>query len=207
MMATYKPTSVVLCLLFFYILIPSSISAGDPTDQIRTTVGNLLAILKSPYPESEAKKKDRRKQLRQVIYSRFDFTEMAKRSLGRHWRRRTSEEHEEFVDLFTDLLERAYLNRIESYNDEKFVYLRENLDGNYAEVKSRIVTHQGEEYSFNYKTHLLNGEWRIYDVVVENISLVNNYRSQFNRVITNSSYEELIRRLKEKQAEGTAEEK
>ncbi|MFQ5903890.1 MAG: phospholipid-binding protein MlaC, partial [Candidatus Binatia bacterium] len=181
--------------------------AGAPTDQIRTTVDKALAILKNPQLKSEARKKERRDQLRQVIYARFDFTEMAKRSLGSHWRRRTPEEREEFVQLFTDLLERAYVDRIESYNDETFIYLRENLDGSYAEVKSRIATHQGEEISLNYKVHLVNGEWKVYDIVAENISLVNNYRSQFNRVITNSSYEELIRKMKEKQAEGMAEEK
>lgn len=200
MMKKYKSTSVVLFLLFFYLLIPFPLTAGDPTDQIRTTVDKAVAILRNPRFK-ENKTKDRRDQLRKVLYSRFDFTEMAKRSLGSHWRRRTPEEQKEFVRLFSDLLERAYIDRIESYNEEKFVYLRENLDKNYAEVESRIVTHKGEEFSLNYKAYLVNGEWRVYDLVIENISLVNNYRSQFNRIITNSSYEELIRRMKEKQIE------
>jgi len=200
MMQKYEPTSVILIVLAF-VLIPFPLSAGAPTDQIRTTVDKALNVLRSPGLKSEAKKKERRDQLRQVIASRFDFTEMAKRSLGSQWRRLTPKQREEFVPLFTDLLERAYIDRIESYGDEKLIYSRENLDGNYAEVESRIVTHRGEEFSLNYRAHLVNGEWKVYDVVVENISLVNNYRSQFNRIITNSSYEELIRRMKEKQIE------
>jgi len=200
MMQKYEPTSVILIVLAF-VLIPFPLSAGAPTDQIRTTVDKALNVLRSPGLKSEAKKKERRDQLRQVIASRFDFAEMARRALGSQWRRLTPQEREEFVRLFTDLLERAYLDRIESYGDEKLTYSRENLDGNYAEVESRIVTNRGEEFSLNYKAHLVNGEWKVYDVVVENISLVNNYRSQFNRIITNSSYEELVRRMKEKQIE------
>lgn len=196
-----------LFLLFFYVLIPLPLGAGVATDQIRATVDKILAILNNPQVKSAAKTRERREQLRQVVSSRFDFTEMAKRSLGSQWRRRTPKEQEEFVRLFTDLLERSYIDKIESYSGGNFVYLRENLDKDYAEVESRIITNKGEEFSLNYKVHLVNGEWRVYDVVVENVSLVNNYRSQFNRIITNSSYEELIRRMKEKQVEVTGEKK
>ena len=92
----------------------------------------------------------------------------------------------------------AYADTIESYTDERIVYVGERLDGGYADVNSKIFTNKGEEFSLNYKTHFVGGEWRVYDVVVENISMVNNYRSQFNRVISNASYEELVRRLRDK---------
>jgi phospholipid transport system substrate-binding protein len=203
----YKPVFVALFLLFFSVLPPPRSNAGAPTEQIRMSVDNLQAILKNPQLKSAAKTKERRDQLRQVVSSRFDFAEMARRSLGGQWRRLTPKEQEEFVRLFTDLLERAYIDRIESYSDEKFAYIRENLDKDYAEVMSRIVTNKGEEFSLNYKVHLVGSEWKVYDVVVENISLVNNYRSQFNRIITNSSYEELIRKMKEKQIELVGEKK
>ena len=206
-MQRHKTTAAALFLLSLYILIPYPSIAGVPTDQIRATVDKVLGILENPRLKSDARKKERRDQLRQVIYARFDFAEMAKRSLGSHWRRRTPEEQEEFVRLFTDLLERAYIDRIESYSDGKFVYLRESVDKNYAEVDTRVLTSKGEELSLNYKTYLVNGGWKIYDVVVENISLVNNYRSQFNRIITNSSYEELVRRMKEKLIEVMGEKK
>jgi phospholipid transport system substrate-binding protein len=129
---------------------------------------------------------------------------MAKRALAANWRRRTAHEQEEFVALFTELLERAYAEIIESYSDEKIVYIGERLDGSYADVASKVLTSKGEEYSINYRAHLVNSEWRVYDVIAENISVVNNFRSQFNRVIANSSYDELVRRLREKAELGAA---
>ena len=202
-----KSVIAVAALLLFVLWAPSPSSAGAPTEQIRASVDKIVAILNNPQLKSAAKTKDRRDQLRQTISSRFDFTEMARRSLGSQWRRIGPKEREEFVRLFTDLLERAYIDRIEGYSDEKFAYVREILDRNYAEVNSRIVTHNREEFSLNYKVLLKNGEWKGYDVVVENISLVNNYRSQFTRIIANSSYDELVRRMKEKQIEVAGERK
>jgi phospholipid transport system substrate-binding protein len=147
-----------------------------------------------------AKTKERREQVKQILFARFDFTEMAKRSLGANWRRRTPQEQEEFVRVFTDVLERAYADIIESYSDEKLkiAYVNERVDGEFADINSKILTSKGEEYSLNYKAHLVGNEWKVYDVIAENISLVNNYRSQFTRVISKESYEELVRRLKDK---------
>jgi len=165
---------------------------------MRTTVDKVVAVLNNPGLKSAARKKDRRDQLRQVIYPRFDFAEMAKRSLGSHWRSRTPEEQQEFEELFTDLLANSYVDQIESFNDEKILYLREIMNNNFAEVSTKIVTSKGEEFSINYRLHLANGSWKVYDIVIENISLVHNYRSQFNRIIANSSYDELLRKMKEK---------
>lgn len=202
-----NPIPAALCLVFLSVLLPSLVNAGAPTEQVRGSVDKVLTILKNPQLKPTGRTKERRDQLRQVISSRFDFTEMARRSLGSQWRRLSPKEQDEFVRLYTDLLERSYVDRIESYGDETFVYIRENLDKNYAEVESRIVTNGGEELSLNYKVHLVGGEWKVYDVVIENISLVNNYRSQFTRIIANSSYEELVRRMREKQIALTEEKK
>jgi len=207
MRARVKATFTILFFLLIHILSSSPISAGAPTDQIRSTVEKAQAVLRNERLRSEAKVKERREQLRQVISARFDFTEMAKRSLGAQWRRLNAKQQEEFVQLFADLLERSYIDRIESYNNEKFAYHREKLDGNFAEVESRLITRKGEEFSLNYKLHLVGAEWKAYDVVAENVSLVNNYRSQFNRIITNSSYEELVRRMREKQIEMVGDKK
>ena len=174
--------------------------AGVATDQIKSTVDKAIIVLKDPRLKPSAKTKERREQLKQILYARFDFTEMARRALGANWRRRTPQEQEEFVRLFTDILERAYADIIEGYTDEKIIYFNERVDGTYADVGSKILTSKGEEYSIYYKAHLVSNEWKVYDVVAENISLVNNFRSQFNRVIANSSYEELIRRLRDKAA-------
>ena len=172
--------------------------AGLATDQIKATVDKALVVLRDPKLKPAAKTKERREQLKQILFVRFDFTEMAKRSLGANWRRRTAQEQEEFVRLFTDVLERAYSDIIESYSDEKIVYINERIDAEFAEINSKILTGKGQDYTINYKAHLVGNEWKVYDVVAENISLVNNYRSQFTRVISKDSYEELVRRLKDK---------
>jgi phospholipid transport system substrate-binding protein len=172
--------------------------AGVATEQIKGTVDKAVSVLKDPRLKPAAKMKERRDQLRQILFARFDFTEMAKRALGSNWRRRSPQEQEEFVQLFTDILEHAYAGIIESYSDEKIIYLNERVEGPFADVASKILTNNGVEYSIQYKAHLVSNEWKVYDVVAENISLVNNYRSQFNRVISNTSYEELLRRLRDK---------
>ena len=176
----------------FFLLITIAASrahaAGIPTDQIKATVDKAIVVLKDPRLKSETKTRERREQLKPILFARFDFAEMGKRALGSEWRRRTPTEQEEFVRLFTDLLEHAYAQTIESYTDEKIIYVGEKLDGSYADVSSKILTNKGQEYSIDYKAH----------VVVENISMVNNFRSQFTRVIAHSSYEELIRKLKAK---------
>ena len=179
-------------------VLTGSVYAGVATEQIKGTVDKAVAVLKDPRLKPAAKVRERREELKQILFARFDFAEMAKRSLGANWRRRTPQEQDEFVKLFTDLLERAYADIIESYTDEKIVYLNERIDGGFADVWSKILTSRGEEYSINYKAHLVSNEWKVYDVVAENVSLVNNFRSQFNRVISSSSYDELLRRLRDK---------
>jgi phospholipid transport system substrate-binding protein len=190
---------VVLSLLMVFAG-PVASMAGPPTDQIKATVDNAAGLLRESRQNAGAPQ-DRRDQLRQILFTRFDFSEMARRALGAHWRRRTAAEQQEFVQLFTELLERQYAGIIESYTDEKIVYISERIDGAFAEVNSKIFTAKGQELSINYKAQLVGQEWKVYDVIAEEISLVNNFRSQFNRVISSSSYDELIRRLKEKQAD------
>lgn len=196
--------NVLVIGLWLLLLLSAPSSAGAPTDQIRATVDKAQAVLKDPRLKSAAKTQERREKLRQILYARFDFSEMAKRSLGSHWRRRTPKEQEEFVKLFTSLLEKAYVDRIESYTNETFSYPREMMDGRFADIESRIMTQKGGDFTILYRAQLVSSEWKVYDVVIENISLVNNYRSQFNRVITNSSYEELVQRMKEKEFEVTS---
>ena len=177
---------------------PIMMAAGTAGNEIRQTVDKLLAILKDPQLKGEGKKNERRNKLREVIYQRFDFTDMAKRSLGSHWQRRSPEEQKEFVKLFTNLLEEAYLDKIESYNGEKVQYLKEREDNDYAEVDTKIVDQKGQEFSVDYRLHNVNGDWKVYDVLIEDVSLVNNYRAQFNRVLAKSSFEELLNRMKER---------
>jgi phospholipid transport system substrate-binding protein len=123
---------------------------------------------------------------------------MARRSLGSQWKRLSPEQQEEFVQLFTRLLEDSYLDKIESYQGEKVQYGKETVDNDYAQVETKIIDTKGHEFSVNYRLHNVNGNWKVYDVVIEDVSLVNNYRAQFNRVLANSSVEELLKRMKER---------
>ncbi len=170
-------------------------------EQVRGTVENALTIVRNPDLKSADQKENLRTQLFRVFDPGFDFTEMAKRSLGPHWERRTFEEKREFVKVFAGLLGKVYADRMETYTSQKILYTREIEDGNYSEVNTKIVTgNSSEEMSVNYKLHSVDNEWKIYDLVIEGVSLVNNYRSQFDRVIARSSFENLVRVLKEKRA-------
>jgi len=193
----------VLSLLFLLVpvLLPSPSGAVSPTEQVRATVEKVLTIVRNPNLKSEAQLDDFRTRLAQVLYPRFDFTEMTRRSLGPHWGRRTPEEQREFVKIFAGLLERSYVDRMESYTSQNILYTREIEDKNYAEVNTKIVIENRAPLSINYKLHSVENEWRVYDLVIENISLVNSYRSQFNRVIIQSSFEDLVRMMKEKQSQ------
>ncbi len=179
--------------------------AGEPTERIRFVVEQGIEILNETKLQSKNGKQVYLDRLREVVFPLFNFPEMAKRSLGYHWRRLSPVERQEFVTLFTNLLERSYAGKIDLYDGEVVIFTGEAMEDNYARVDTKIVSKKGEEYSIDYKLLRTNGDWRIYDVVVEHISLVNNYRSQFNRVIANSSYENLIKKIniKLKELEGS----
>jgi phospholipid transport system substrate-binding protein len=172
--------------------------AGEPLEVVRTAVDKAVQILKDPKLQSQDKKKERVERLREALNPIFDYEEMAKRALGTHWRRRTPVEQEEFVKLFRDFLERIYSDKVDLYGGEKVRFGREVIDKDFAQVESTIIKPKGEELAVIYKLRQLNGQWKVYDAVVENISIVNNYRSQFDRIISSSSYEELVKRLQEK---------
>ena len=167
---------------------PTESLAGLATDQVKGTVDQVIKILTDPALKGEKKIRERRAKIRQVVLQRFGFTEMSKRSLGRYWNERTPEERTEFVNLYTDLLERAYIDRVEGYTGEQVVYLGESVDGEYSEVRSKIVTKRNQEIPITYRLQLASTNWEVYDVIVEGVSLVNNYRTQFSKIIRTSSY-------------------
>ena len=172
--------------------------ADSPTAEVKATVDQVINVLKDPRYQGQAQREERRRLLREIIFPRFDFQEMAKRSLGPEWNRRTAEEQRELVKLFTDFVEKAYVRRIESYTNEKFIYTGENIDEPYAEVDSKLETSKGEEITVDYLLNRVAGDWKVYDLIIDDVSIVNNYRSQFDRVISESSYAELVRRIKQK---------
>lgn len=176
------------------------LSAESVTAQIKSTVEQVVEVLKDPRFQADAKKKERRERLRRVIEARFDFEEMAKRSLGQHWQRHAARK-QEFVPVFTKFVEKSYVGSIESYKNEKILYTRERIDKDFAQVNTKVVTGKGDEIPIDYRLHSVGGEWKVYDVVIENVSLVNNYRSQFHRILDTASFDDLIKRLQEKSPE------
>jgi phospholipid transport system substrate-binding protein len=172
--------------------------AGAPTDQLRGQVDRAIATLEDP--ALRQKPDARRAAVRRIAEQIFDFEETARRALGRHWQARTPEERREFVGLFTDLLERTYISRIETYSGERVVYAGDTVEGKEATVRTRLVTRDGKEVPIDYRMRRAGERWLVYDVVIEGVSLVANYRSQFNRIIQTSSYQELLSRLRSQDA-------
>ncbi len=171
---------------------------GEPLNIVKVAAEKAIQVLKDPALQSKDKKKERIDRLKAIANPIFDFEEIAKRTLGSHWRRRTPAEQQEFVKLFRDFLERIYADRIDLYAGERVVFGRETVENDFAQVDSVLVNAKGEQISVVYRLRRWDGQWKVYDAVVENISIVNNYRSQFDRVISKSSFDELKRLLKEK---------
>ena len=180
-----------------FLLSASSIGAGELTNHLRTAIVKGLEVVNGSNP-GENGKKEKIAKIREIVHPLFNFNEMARRSLGRHWRERTPEEQKEFVEVFMEFLETTYAGKIDFYKGGEVVFLREVVDEDYARVDSKITDSKGTGYSVSYKLLRTEGDWRIYDLVVENVSLVNNYRSQFNRIIRKTSYEELVKKMKQK---------
>ena len=177
---------------------PAATIAGEPLELIKAATEGAIAVLKDPKLKSPEQKKERIDRLKELVNPIFDYDEMARRSLGAHWRRRSPTEQEEFTKLFRDYLERIYSDKIDFYDGQKVVFGRETIEQDYAQVESKMINAKGEENSVVYRLKRTDGKWKVYDAVIENISIVNNYRSQFDRVISKGSYEELKKMLKEK---------
>jgi phospholipid transport system substrate-binding protein len=176
-------------------------TAGPATDQLHGSIDAVLKILSDPELKKQAKAVERRRAIRTVANDIFDFNEISRRSLAVHWQARAPAERQEFVALFGDLLENSYISKIESYSGEKIVYAGETVDGQLATVKTRLVTRQGTEVPVEYRMFLRDDRWRAYDVNIEGISLVANYRAQFNTIISRSGYQDLVAKLKAKRDE------
>ena len=181
--------------------------AGVPTDQLKGAVERVLKTLDDPTLKGEARLSERRVAVRKIANEIFDFSEIAKRSMARHWQPLSETQRTEFVGLFADLLERSYISKIETYGGEKIQYTAERADGDFATVSTRIITKNGTEVPVDYRMTKRADRWLVYDVSIEGVSLVSNYRTQFNKIIQTTSYNELVSKLRNKQDELLAEDK
>ncbi len=196
---------------FFVSIIAVSIhsQAGEPTESIRKTADRIIAIVSDPELQTSGKDVDEKKShkdklkkrnrlVREAVDERFDWEEMSRRTLARYWRDRTDDEKKEFIDLFGKLLERTYLDQVEGYSGEKVIYLDEAVDGDYSVVRVKIITKKETEIPVKYRLKKKGNDWFVYDVIIEGVSLVNNYRTQFNTIIMRYKYKGLIKRLRAK---------
>jgi phospholipid transport system substrate-binding protein len=177
------------------------VEAGIPTDQLRSATDRVLKVVQDPELKQPGKEQERRKQIRAIADQIFDWEETGKRALARHWQGRNPAEQKEFSALFADLIERSYIGKIEQYSGERIVYAGETVEGDQATVRTKLITKSGTEIPIDYRMLKEGDRWRAYDVVIEGVSLVSNYRTQFNKIIQQSGYKELINRMKAKQEE------
>lgn len=168
-----------------------------PTEEVQETIGRIVGVLQDPMVADGAAIAKRKALVREALAARFDFKEMAKRSLGNHWQS-VAARQQEFVSVFTNFVERVYVGRIDSLKDTKITFVREQIEGGVAQVDTKIVPAKGDDFPMSYRLHLVGGKWKIYDVIVENISLVRNYRSQFDRILASATFDELLKKLQEK---------
>ncbi|HXG21386.1 MAG TPA: ABC transporter substrate-binding protein [Methylomirabilota bacterium] len=189
-------TAGVLVLVFH----ATAWAAESPLEVIRGTIQRATAVLQNPTYQGKEKFQARIAKVREIVEPQFDVQEIAKRTLGTYWQERTEEERQQFIHLFTELVQKTYGGTLDRYNaNVQFFYDQERIDGQFAEVDTRIFDPaQNKAFAVTYKLHQVNGKWLVYDVIAENVSMVRNYRNQFNRILSKSSYQDLVQTLQTK---------
>lgn len=177
------------------LLLPGFSMAGEPTAQLSATVNELVTILINT-PVAELRANGLPEKALQLVHARFDFSELTRQTLGRHWSNLSQIEQREFVDAFTQKLLVAYGRSVRASGDEKVEFKGEERNGDLANVETKVVSSSGE-LPIDYRLHFVNGQWKVYDMVIDQVSVVNNYRAQFDRVIARSSVKNLLQKIKE----------
>jgi phospholipid transport system substrate-binding protein len=193
---TKKILQIGTILFFFLLSLAGDVFANSPiTSELKQTIDEVIQIVSNPNLKKTPKL--RREKLRKTIGFRFNYNQMVRRSLARNYKNRTNKEREEFTGLFKKLLENSYASKIENYQDETINYVDEKVKGKYALVKTEIVRKNGT-IDVDYKLINENGRWTVYDFVIEEVSLIRNYRSQFSKIIKTESYGALVTKLTKK---------
>ena len=195
-MRTYTRPFVASLVAALVLILASPVYAGAPTDTLKGTVDRIVQILADPALQD--KPEQRRAEVRKIAEGIFDYPDTARRALGPHWSARSPQEQQEFAKLFADLLDRAYVSKIELYQGERVRYVGETADGDEATVKTVIATKKSSDIPVDYRMHRKDGRWLVYDVIIEGVSLVSNYRTQFNKIVQTESYDALVQRLRAK---------
>lgn len=176
---------------------------GTPTGAVKETVDQVFVVLRDQALKDPGREMERRAKLEEIIGRRFDYAEMAKRTLASQWKELSSEQQQEFVTLFQQFLANSYVGNVDGYSGEEVEYLKEREKGEFAEVQTKVVSPK-VQIPLDYRLLQKNGEWRVYDVVIDGVSLMKNYRGQFSRIINSSSFEALLEKLRSKADLGTS---
>ena len=183
-------------LVLFLFSLP--VYAGAPLNTTQVNVNKVLDVLRDPKLKSESAKETKKQKLRSIYKGMFNEIEFSKRTLARNWNKLNTAQQEEFIQLFEQVLEKAYIDKIFSYTNEKIDFYKENINSEtQAEVQTKVIT-SSKEIPIFYRLILKDGAWKVYDVVVENVSLVQNYRTQFNDILAKNTPEQLLEILRKK---------
>jgi phospholipid transport system substrate-binding protein len=191
-----KKISNLVTIFASIFLFSAPLAAGEPTAQLSATINEFVTILVNT-PVAQLRASGLPQSALSLVFSRFDFSEMTKRSLGSHWESLGSAEQHEFVDAFTERVLRAYGRSVRASGDEKVQYARELRDGDLATVQTKVISGSGDELPIDYQLHNVGGQWKVYDVVIDQVSIVSNYRAQFDRILAKSSVKELLQKIKQ----------
>jgi phospholipid transport system substrate-binding protein len=184
--------------ILMLILISLPVYAGAPLDAVKINADQVLDILRDPKLKAASAKEMKKNKLRAVYVNMFDEVELSRRSLGMNWNKLNAAQRREFVKLFEQVLEKAYADRILSYTNEKIEFTKESMiSGALAEVRTKVIT-ASKEIPIYYRVILKDGTWKVYDVTIENVSLVQNYRTQFNDILAKNTPEQLLEILRKK---------
>jgi len=192
----------LILFLSVFLAIPSFVMAGEPTDRIKVVSDKLIAIVFDNSLKTPEMKDKREQMVIEIVDGLFSWEEFSRRALARHWGKRTENEKKEFISLFRQLVERTYMAKAGQYSGGKVVFLDEKIEGNYCNVSTQVLTSTDTQIPIDYRMIKKDGVWWVYDVYIEGVSLVSNYRTQFNDILIKSSFEDLLNRLKEKIEKG-----
>jgi phospholipid transport system substrate-binding protein len=192
----------LLVFFFLFFTVPSFVMAGEPTDRIKVASDKLIAIVFDNSLKTPEMKDKRDQMVTEIVDGLFNWEEFSRRALARNWNKQTDSEKKYFISLFKQLIQRTYMAKAGQYSGGKVVFLDEKIEGDYGNVSTQILTSAGTQIPVEYRVMKKDGVWWVYDVNIEGVSLVNNYRSQFNNILIKSSFEDLLNRLKENIEEG-----
>jgi len=195
--------SIFICtfILLMTIVSVSLVWAQTPGQIVVQTINDGLKILNNPSLQSLEKMPERRQKLWEAVKAVFSFEETAKRALGRHWNERTIDEKREFIEIFKSILKNIYLEKSDSYAQENIIYLNERVKGNRSKIYTNFISNDGKKFAVDFSMKIIDNEWKIYDIIIEGVSIVGNYRSQFNSILSKSSFAQLMEKLKKKESE------